>query len=209
MYEIELKAHVDDRDTTIAKINSFATYCGAVQKSDTYYKLIADGKKISARIRQEKCVDGKSTADTSDPSSAQGNSHIFLTYKRKELRTDANGAAIEVNDEKECEISDAEPMEALLTDIGFAVSLKKEKSVMGWTYKDAHLELCAVPPLGDFLEIEILSPANDSATVEKYQQELQSLLAMAGIKKEKIEKRYYSDMLREARKETCSTANAE
>ncbi len=183
MYEIELKAHVDDRDATIAKINTFATFCGKVEKSDTYYKLLQHDHKISTRIRSEKSNSG---------------TKILLTYKRKEVRTDASGTKVEVNDEKECEISAAEPLEALLSDIGFTLSLKKEKSVLGWIYKDAHLELCTVPPLGDFLEIEIISPANDSQTLETCQQELQDILAKSGITKDKIEERYYSDMLRQA-----------
>jgi len=193
MYEIELKAHVEDRQATIEKINAFAVYCGEVHKSDTYYRLIADGKKISTRIRKETRIpgDNRETGDTL----------TLLTYKRKEKRMDANGTATEVNDEKECTISDASPLEALLADIGFEVSIKKEKQVMGWTYNDAHLELCTVPPLGDFLEIEILSPDNDAKTVQSCQQELQNLLEKAGISKDKIEERYYSDMLREAQKE--------
>ena len=191
MYEIELKAHVTDREKTIAKLNAFATYCGMVQKSDTYYKNAA---KISARIRTE-----TEMLNDADTSGQQGKQRVFLTYKRKELRLDANGAAIEVNDEKECELSDGTALESLLTDSGFAVSIKKEKTVMGWVCGSAHLELCTVPPLGDFLEIEILSSANDSATVEKCQSELKTLLHKAGIPNENIERRYYSDMLRKAR----------
>ena len=105
MYEIELKAHVDDRDATIAKINTFASFCGKVQKSDTYYKLIQGERKISARIRTE---------------SSDSATKPLLTYKRKELRIDENGTKTEVNDEKECELSDPEPLIALFTDIGFA-----------------------------------------------------------------------------------------
>lgn len=196
MYEIELKAHVEDRQATIEKINAFAVYCGEVHKSDTYYRLVADGKKISTRIRKETRVpEGNRTRGT-----RAGDTLTLLTYKRKEKRMDANGIATEVNDEKECTVSDAAPLEALLADIGFEVSIKKEKQVMGWTYENAHLELCTVPPLGDFLEIEILSPDNDAKTVQSCQQELQELLEKAGISKDKIEERYYSDMLREAQK---------
>ena len=187
MYEIELKAHVEDRDATIAKINTFATFCGEVQKSDTYYRLTQGNRKISTRIRTE---------------SNDAGTKFLLTYKRKELRTDENGIKTEVNDEKECLISAVEPLEALLSDIGFSVSLKKEKSVLGWNYREAHLELCTVVPLGDFLEIEIISPQNDSESVRTYQQELYSILAMAGISRDKIEERYYSDMLREAAAES-------
>lgn len=186
MYEIELKAHVQDRNAVIAALNAFADYAGSVHKHDTYYKLNAGGKKISARIRTE----------TTD----QHPQKTVLTYKRKELRTDANGTNIEVNDERECEISQADAVETLLFDIGFAVSLTKEKAVLSWNYDGALFELCTVPPLGDFLEIEILSPVNDKATVSALQAKLKSLLNKAGISNDNIEERYYSDMLREAAK---------
>ena len=188
MYEIELKAHVDDREAVIAALNGFATFCGEVQKYDTYYKLHQDGKKISARIRAETKTDAQKKTD----------SRILLTYKHKELQTTANGAAIEVNDEKECALSSADALTALLTDIGFAVSLTKTKQVLSWEYDGALFELCTVPPLGDSLEIELLSPCNDQSVVATLQQKLQDLLAKTGISADRIEKRYYSDMLREA-----------
>ena len=208
MYEIELKAHVDDRAAVIHALNSFADYMGSVEKSDTYYKLISDGKKITARIRRESVSEPPKAAKNADESDRRRDElpcrekqRVFLTYKRKELRTDANGTACEVNDEKECEVSDADALEALLTDIGFTVSLTKQKSVMGWMFEDAHLELCAVPPLGDFLEIEIISPSNGQEIVEGCQEKLKKLLDMARVPRDNIEERYYSDMLREARQE--------
>ncbi|MBQ6781321.1 MAG: class IV adenylate cyclase [Treponema sp.] len=182
MYEIELKAHVDDRTAVISALNGFAVYEGAVQKADTYYALKKDGKKISARIRVE--------------SSERDGTKILLTYKRKELRVDEKGTSTEVNDEKECSLSSVDAVFALLQDIGFKVSLKKNKSVMSWRYDGALFELCEVPPLGDFLEIEILSSTNDSKTVKSYQKKLQELLDKTGIPHKNIENRYYSEMLR-------------
>ena len=58
-------------------------------------------------------------------------------------------------------------------------------------------ELCNVPPLGDFLEIEILVKDTNEETIKPLQDKLLELLDMTGIGRDKIEKRYYSDMLRE------------
>ena len=39
MYEIELKAHVEDRRAVARTLDSFADYAGALTKRDTYYRL--------------------------------------------------------------------------------------------------------------------------------------------------------------------------
>lgn len=183
MYEIELKARVDDRDSVTDALNGFAAFCGTAEKHDTYYLLRRGEQAVTARIRAE---------------SSAGGSRILLTYKRSERRTTADGTATEVNDEQECELSAREAVEALLADSGFSVALTKTKRAMQWRYDGALFELCAVPPLGDFLEIEMLSPTDDAETVARIQEQLKTLLAKAGIPAEKIESRYYRDMLREA-----------
>ena len=193
MTEIELKAHVFDRKKLVEKLNSFAKYEKTVAKDDTYFHLekkSAGKNYISARIRRqtEKTENGAKTTN-------------FLTYKKKEMKTDTNGIPIEVNDEKESEISNPEALETLFGDIGFVPALKKLKEVMIFSAETAHgkanLELCNVEKLGDFIEIEILSAKNDPQTVEKIQAELKNLLFKCGIPEKDIEKRYYSEMLSE------------
>lgn len=183
MYEIELKARVDEREAVIAALNDFAAFCGTAEKHDTYYALRRGTETVTARIRTESSADGE---------------HILLTYKRSERRTTADGTATEVNDEQECELSAREAVESLLADSGFSVALTKTKRAMQWRHDDALFELCAVPPLGDFLEIEILSQTDDAETVGRIQERLRTLLARAGVPAEKIESRYYRDLLREA-----------
>ena len=60
----------------------------------------------------------------------------------------------------------------------------------------AHAELCEVPPLGDFLEIEIIKEKNDEETVKKMKDIIMKIFEECGIKKEDIESRYYRDMLK-------------
>lgn len=202
MTEIEIKAHVEDRAALEQKLNTFAKYEGSVTRDDTYYKK--DG--ISIRIRKE-------TKEVTEQKS-----DYLLTYKRKEQRTDSTGTTIEVNDEKECEISTPEPLVAFLEDTGYTISLKKHKEVKDWcldlpdvlkkhslqstksfSYK-ATFELCKVPPLGDFLEIEILSPTSEENIVNALHKELEELLQKAGIPKSKVEKKYYSELMANLKK---------
>ncbi len=191
MTEVELKAHVDDRDMLIKNLDSWAEYQGSVIRDDNYWGL-RDRKIRSIRVRRESS-DGKPL-------------RTLLTYKRKELR-EQNKTVIEVNDEKECEISDPAVIETFLQDAGFSVVLKKHKEVMDWTFPvesgngipeglGVTFELCAVPPLGDFLEIEILSPTDEPDLIARLREKIEIYLEKTGIPKEKIEPRYYSELLK-------------
>ena len=130
MTEIEIKAHVDNRDELIERLNSIATYTCCIQRDDFYWgKNDSDKNKI--RIRKE-------TGVPNDPRETRP--ETLVTYKRKELRATEQGATIEVNDEKECTISNPEPIEAFLSDTGYKVVLKKHKSVMDWIMKNRHTQ---------------------------------------------------------------------
>ncbi|MBP5174440.1 MAG: hypothetical protein ILP07_00815 [Treponema sp.] len=199
MTEIELKAHVDDRKTLTEVLDKIASYQGCLVRDDCYWGM--KGKKQKKlRIRRES--GWPNDARSTEP-------RVIVTYKHKELRTDSNGCCIEVNDEKESSISSAVPLELFLRDSGFEVLQKKHKEVMEWTMLlddgdgsgkiSATLELCNVPPLGDFLEIEILADDPDENQISIYQSKLEYILDMTGIPRDRIERRYYNDMLREAR----------
>lgn len=198
MTELEIKARVDDRAALVQKLNVFARRSQHVIRDDEYWgKSADDAHKI--RIRRETFIspDGK----------VCGND-ILVTYKRKSRIKGADGVEAEANDEKECTVSDAAALEAFLTDTGYSVQLKKHKDVEDWladvpldgnqpSTLTATLELCAVKDLGDFLELEILAPTNNEKTLTALHGELEKFLGKAGIPKDKIENRYYSEMLRD------------
>lgn len=195
MYEIELKAHVPERKSAIDLINSFASYLGTIIKDDTYYHFQPESseKYLTCRIRHETYTFPDGKTETQD----------VLTYKSKEKRTDSNGAAYEVNEENESVLSDPQAVIKLLSDTGYQKAYTKHKDVMQWTcptqYGKAHLELCSVPPLGDFLEIEIVT---ESCTDEEgIRDELKSLIEKSGIPLSNIEERYYSELLKLAKGE--------
>ena len=163
MIEIELKAHVQERNEVIKNLNNIAKYKNQSTKDDCYFKNNND-KQI--RIRKQITINQDSTKECT----------TFITYKRKEKKDN-----IEVNDEKECTISDAKVLEVFLEDCGFSIALKKHKDVMLWTSEinipqdlkvnnipktlEVNFELCTVKPLGDFLEIEIPSLVPQSSFV--------------------------------------------
>lgn len=196
MFEIELKAHVRNRENLIAELKTFATYEKTVERNDFYYGKEIESenstlKNISVRLRKE----SKKTEQGTEIK------NIF-TYKQKEIKQAASKIETELNDEKECTVSDFAPIEEFLKDSGFILTLHKKKSVEGYIlntgFGTANIEVCNVPPLGDFIEIEILSKTKDEKTVKNIQNELVKILQRCKIPESDIESKYYSEMLREA-----------
>lgn len=197
-YEIELKAHVENPGRVIELLNKTGIYLGHTEKSDDYYHFelpagtkAPDGRTfVSARIRQE-------ILTLNDEKSEK----FYFTYKRKEIKTGNDGAQLEVNEENEFTFSDASPLQVFFKDLGAKIDLHKTKSVEQWNVvkngETAHVELCNVPPLGDFLEIEIIKEQNDEETVKKMKEIILSIFKECEIGKDKIENRYYKDMLKE------------
>lgn len=181
MYEIEIKAWVDDVKKTKEILNSFAKYKGHLIKTDEYWKNINGNKPLTVRFRTETFEDiNKKNVFTKS----------YFTYKRKELRE-----TTEVNEEFETEIQNINPIKQLLLDIEFSLFKIKQKDVEQWIFENATLELCNVKTLGNFLEIEILSEKNDEETIEKSKEKLLKILDKANISRDEIETRYYNEML--------------
>ena len=221
MYEIELKAHVKDRDAVAAALDSFAEYAGALTKRDTYYRLpVAPPDTETPSLKWAGTNAHLKNADKTAHIGCRirktvyekmGKTKIAFTYKRKELRKDADGVAIEVNDEKECIISEADAIESFIEDARGFISHVKEKIIKEWYAETeagtAHIELCTVSPLGDFLEIEVL--AKDDAQTESAKCAIMRIFEKCGIDERAIESRYYNDMIDEARRKTKAAENGE
>ena len=197
MYEIELKAWVDDIPATENKINEFAKYIGLTEKRDTFW--LKKNTKIGIRIRQE----------TGKP--------IIANWKQKSLRQNE----FEVNTEREFIIgttdfiNDTIPnkkneaslksalsnFEDFLKTSDFEISLQKYKSTKTWQHKTEEfdlitIEISYVEFLGHFIEIEILSEKNDDETISMAQNCLHETLQKCGINKDRIETRYYWQLLK-------------
>ena len=200
MVEIEMKAHVQDVVSLVSQLEQKAQFQRCCYKGDTYWK--ESQKQVAIRIREEKTLFTEAGFLQAEkwpqgiwnfPSSCEG--HIFVTYKRKKLMDNS----LEVNQEQEFQVDKREPLEIFLQDAGFAVSIKKEKLAAAWLWDGVLLELCYLPELGNFLELEILCDSDSPELVASAHEKLRKVLAACGIQEEAIESRYYSQLLQEAR----------
>lgn len=195
-YEIELKAHVYNRENVIKILNEIAEYGGHTEKKDTYYSFKADSteaqpKLITTRLRNEKLDFNGQKSETN-----------YFTYKRKTYRTNPDGTTIEVNEENEFTFTDIAPLQTFFMDLGGVISIEKSKSVDQWMInidgEEAHIELCNVPPLGDFLEIEIIKTSNETSTVNLCKTTIQKIFDKCEIPVSDIENKCYKELLIEA-----------
>jgi adenylate cyclase class 2 len=193
MFEIELKAWCDDRKATEEKLKKIASFIKHAEKNDEYWSAIINGKTVKLRIREERQFNAKT---------GESLINYAATYKNKEVKKHSAKAGYEVNDEKEFTIDKPEDLRFFLQDIGFSVTDIKKKSTDYWCYKinkskNATIEISEVFELGTFIEIEILETNDDSQTVQKAKDQLIKLLKLCGISEDKIETRYYTEMLNE------------
>ena len=200
MVEIELKAHVQDVVSLASQLEQKAQFQRCCYKSDTYWKEIQ--KQIQIRIREEQtlCTEphlfqAKQWPFERDSLQSAGKEEILVTYKRKELVE----GSFEVNQEQEFQMDKREPLELFLQDAGFSIHLKKEKLVAAWQWAEVLLELCFIPELGNFLELEILCDSDSPEVVAATHKKLRKVLAECGIEESAIESRYYSQLLQEVR----------
>ena len=210
MYEIEMKAHVLNPGAVRERLEAEGEFLERVSKKDVYYKSVQN-PKIQARIRSEEFFNSDSEknpfgTDSGGKKSAIIRKKTVLTYKKKESRIDGNGSALEVNEELESEVSDPKALETLFLDLGMEVSLRKTKEALGFALGNAHAELCRVPPLGDFLEVEVLSEKNDANSVQQAREEIKAIFRKCGIQDSQIESRYYSEMLKGIAKDSLKEA---
>jgi len=193
MFEIENKAWVYNRSEVINKLNSFAEYICSIEKSDVYYHFPVekDGKPVGFRLRKEIInKNGNLTYKNT------------FTYKKKEIRKNQDGSTIEVNSENEFSLDVSEPLVLMAGDLGAVEHLRKIKKVECWHLNTvcgtANIELCNVPPLGDFLEIEIVTENGDLEFVQKAKLQIEKIISDCNIPLSDIEPRYYSQLLKEA-----------
>jgi adenylate cyclase class 2 len=209
-FEIELKARLDEPFKLKERLNALAQYECAYEKDDAYWVLskpeagpcpntgdipvpagsFAGNSGVRVRREQNTGVKGHSSE------------RVLVTCKVKEVRE-----GIEINDEREFEVSDGAAFGELLKRLGLEPGVRKHKQGWAWFYGNIHAELCEVSgkerssgdhSLGWFLELEILADDAEVGTVAAARKELLELLGRLAVGKKYIEERYYSEMLGEA-----------
>jgi adenylate cyclase class 2 len=185
--EIELKARVDDPDAVKKRLSGLGVWGGSYIKEDCYWNN-AENSALPAsglRVRRENRVlpDGTTSAA------------CVVTFKTKEKRD-----GIEVNEETEFTVSDGGVFSSLLPRLGLHEDSRKKKTGEVWMVDGSiTAELAQVGDrrrsLGFFLELEIISDRSDSDTVRTARASLLKLLADCGLGEDRIESRYYAEML--------------
>ena len=206
--EIELKAHIEDKEAVKRLLFDKAVFLWAFEKEDTYWfqepPSCPGFPRSGIRLRREKCT----LPDGSEKISC------LATYKNKEKRD-----GIEINDEKEFEIvskpdQNGPEFEEFLLCLGLKPGISKKKR--GWAFSREGInnpaveqqgikpspritaELCEVEGLGWFVELEILTDNADNGkdAYAESRKRLLDFLYSLGIKKEAIESRFYTELLK-------------
>ena len=169
MVEIELKAWVTDPEALHARLSRLGGSGGAYDKKDTYYRAPHASGAFEFRIRQ--------TGDQ-------------VVFTRKEKRIDRG---LEINQEDEFAVSDAEQLADLVMRLGCTVFAQKRKRGHRFVVNGLTVELSEVAGLGWFVEIEALvADISERPTVEA---RIRALLAELEIPEQLIEPAPYTAMI--------------
>ncbi|MDR2483311.1 MAG: hypothetical protein LBD08_06740 [Treponema sp.] len=191
-FEMELKAWAADPQAVRGRLSRFASYREEFRREDVYWFPAPDGNPPRAdfprsgiRIRKEW---------TRDAAGREAEA-VRITYKYKEVRD-----GMEINDERELLLAPpasagAETLEGLFRLLHLAPGASKVKRGEAWRYGDIRAELCLVEGLGWFAELELLTDRDGPETREAARTRLLELLDKIGIGRDKIEARYYTEML--------------
>jgi adenylate cyclase class 2 len=200
-YEIELKARVEQCEELSARLSMVSQFEFEYVKEDDYwfptdvFSSVGNGEvnslpKSGVRIRKEKRID------------AQGDENFFVlvTYKTKEIRD-----GIEINNENEFTLAAAPGasietaianFEELLGKLYLQRGYSKKKQGASYKHENITVELSLLEHLGWFLELEIIAETNDGETLDRARKSLLAFLATTGISEDKIETKYYSELLK-------------
>lgn len=179
-FEVELKAHVLDKEEVFRRLSSLTGDMISERKEDIYYSL--PGGPALFRIRFEQYGEDKGS--------------LLFTYKEKTLQD-----GVEVNKEHEFTAFGDQLQAAcdFVSSLGYVVFVTKKKVgtsfQLAWDdFPPLHVELVEVPPLGWFVEMEFL--LEDKSLIPQAKEKLHAVLSRLGLSESAIEAGYYMDLLR-------------
>lgn len=181
MLEIEIKARIHNPDGLKALLTRDFEFIGSQVKKDRYYCEAGSEQSCQpethkiARLR----VDGPKTC---------------LTVKRKKVEE-----GVEINEEFEVDVDNFDDAEQVLSALGFAPFLNKEKRTdLYQDPKGAKLEFNEIKGLGFFLEIEeLLDDSSGREEIEACKSRLKDRLVTLGLSNQDVESRPYMALLRD------------
>ncbi len=176
--EVEVKAWLDDPELTEKIIAARAQFIRECTYQDTYFTYASSSGYQAQRFRLRQCGD-KAT----------------ITAKLKMQAGD-----MEINQESEFEVSDAQAFCEFASRFGFRVMIKKTKHLRIYRLQtqqpgvpELSVELVRVEDLGNFVEVEAL--LSDTAQVNQAKQAVLNAILDLGIPSKNIEPRPYTKML--------------
>jgi len=174
MLEVELKARIDDAREVEERVGKLAKFVRRFDKRDAYWhgpewRLARGAKGFRVRTDGDKAM---------------------VTFKTKRAE-----GGMELNLEREFEVSDADAFEALAERIGCERFIRKRKTGSAWEKDGTLIEIMEVEGLGAFIEIERLVDEDEPAAIALAQGMVRAALADSGVPPEAIESRTYSELL--------------
>ena len=179
MYEVEVKAWVDDTPSVERALEKICVFRRTFDKRDRYFSApscAAAEQWVPKQFRLRRDED-----------------QLVCTYKQKRMED-----GVEVNLEREFVVSDEDAFVGLVERIGCAPLVEKHKHGSLWEYHGLNVELSEVDRLGTFLEIErLVDDDADEAVQRRAQEEVRKALVDLGGNPDRIEERPYTRMLLE------------
>jgi adenylate cyclase class 2 len=164
MYEVEVKAHLRDKEAVLQKLKEFGCEFSEVLHQVDHI-FIPKGTPFPSpfnvpvlRVRKQNDI------------------YLFTLKISQGSRTDSL--------EKEIEIKDGEVMMEILNHIGYEEFVLVDKKRIKTKYKDMEIVLDEVEGLGEFIEAEKIVTTESREDRKNIQNELNSFLETIGIKKE-------------------------
>jgi predicted adenylyl cyclase CyaB len=174
-FEVELKAWLNQPEEIEAKAAQLGSFKKETLKEDVYFRRQGDTALLPAdrfRLRRE-------------------GSEAVVTFKQL---VEAGG--VEVNDEIEFGLDDAQAFYQFAARFGFEPFVVKRKKSRVYQIERANVEFNEVEHLGHFIEIEIL--CDDESLVPVARTEVARLYHNLGLATADMEPRRYIELIQEA-----------
>lgn len=175
MYEVEVKAHLRNREEVMKKLQSFGCEFGEeLHQIDHVYfpEGLAFPPPIGTGILRVR---------------KQGEKYFFTLKISQSGRQDSL--------EREMEIKDGEMMMEIIKLLKYQEAPTVNKKRIKTKYKDMVIELDEVEELGEFIEVEKIVTNENHADRQKIQRELGEFLESLGISKEDLLPNYKYDIM--------------
>jgi adenylate cyclase class 2 len=173
MKEVEIKAHLRDRDSVVSKLKSL----GCVFSAPIIQKDVVFGKDVSSFEAFKK--------DELVLRIRENNNEVIFTLKK---RLPGKFESLEY----ETKIDSKENMAQALLLMGFHEAVRINKTRIKAKFKDFEICLDDVEELGEFIEIERLMPDDYNGNLDE---ELYGFLESLGVSREDVTLRKLDEMM--------------